>query len=369
MQVSALFPLPREIPTLIVHARCTRVNGAVTEPLSGVLLVEFVGLRWREVTLNQLKVFVLVVRLGSFRAAANALGVSEPAVAQAITALRQSLGDQLVNRVAGGLELTPAGQRIVGLASQMVNLAAEAEAAVRQAQGGPALLRVVSTATPGDAVVPALLQAFASRSGAVEASLGVTASDEMAALLLERLADIAIGPRLEGPSFPGVTSAPLLRYRLLIVAHASHHLVGATGPVQLKELAEQEWLVDPSGHDPHSDVGQLLDRLCVPAERISVFPTARAAWAAAAAGNGVAPAVEHLLAHFAQPALAVVPVAGMPMEMLWHVNMLPGDRRSAITTRLLRFLGTPDAMQAMFRADGRVPASRFKPPVYVTIWS
>ena len=31
-------------------------------------------------TLNQLKVFVLVVRLGSFRAAASALGVSEPAV-------------------------------------------------------------------------------------------------------------------------------------------------------------------------------------------------------------------------------------------------------------------------------------------------
>jgi hypothetical protein len=26
-------------------------------------------------------------------------------------------------------------------------------------------------------------------------------------------------------------------------------------------------------------------------------------------------------------------------------------------------------MQAMHRADGSVPVSRFRPPVYVTIWS
>jgi hypothetical protein len=32
-------------------------------------------------------------------------------------------------------------------------------------------------------------------------------------------------------------------------------------------------------------------------------------------------------------------------------------------------LSTPDAMQAMHRSDGGVPASRFRPPVYVTLWS
>ena len=53
------------------------------------------------VTLNQLKVFVLVVRLGSLRAAANALGISEPAVSQAIGALRESLGDPLIERAGG----------------------------------------------------------------------------------------------------------------------------------------------------------------------------------------------------------------------------------------------------------------------------
>ena len=65
------------------------------------------------VTLAQLKVFVLVSRLGSVRAAAAALGVSEPAVSQALAALRQHLDDPLIARSGTGMELTPAGRRVV----------------------------------------------------------------------------------------------------------------------------------------------------------------------------------------------------------------------------------------------------------------
>jgi LysR family transcriptional regulator, low CO2-responsive transcriptional regulator len=321
------------------------------------------------VTLNQLKVFVLVVRLGSFRAAANALGVSEPAVSQAITALRQSLGDQLLVRATNGLELTEAGQRIVGLASQMVNLSLEAEAAVRQAQGGPALLRVVATATPGDAVVPALLQAFTARTSQVEATLGVAACGELGALIVERLADVAIGPRLAGTAFPGVVSEPLLKYRLVLVAGERHRLTQSGTTIPTRVLADQDWLVDPSGTDPLSDVGQLLLRLGVPERRVSVFPDERAAWTAAAQGEGVAPAVEHLLGAQRPTGVTILRAEGLPLELLWHVNTLSGDRRTPMATRLHRFVGSPDGMQAMFRADGRVPASKFKPPVFVTIWS
>jgi len=53
------------------------------------------------VTLTQLNAFVLVARLGSVTSAANALGVSESAVSQALTALRQHLGDQRRQCLAG----------------------------------------------------------------------------------------------------------------------------------------------------------------------------------------------------------------------------------------------------------------------------
>ncbi|HEX9258317.1 MAG TPA: hypothetical protein VF855_02190, partial [Acidimicrobiales bacterium] len=67
--------------------------------------------------------------------------------------------------------------------------------------------------------------------------------------------------------------------------------------------------------------------------------------------------------------LAVLPVAGGALERMWHVSTLAADRRSTAASRLRRFLATPDALHVMHRADAGVPAARFKPPVYVTIWS
>ena len=319
-------------------------------------------------TLNQLKVFVLVVRLGSFRAAADALGVSEPAVSQALAALRQQLGDRLIERVGSSLVLTPAGQRIVGLASQMVDLAVAAEDVVRSTNGGPDLLRVVAAADIGDAVVPALLQSFAKRATSVEATLGISTTEEMRALLSEHLADVAIGQPLAGPAAPGVVSEPLLRYRLLFVAAAAHRLRNGHA-VTLRQLRDEEWLVDPTATDPESVLGELVASVGVPEHRVRVFPTQSAAWAAAAAGDGVAPAIEQLWLRDPHPEVAPLEVVGTPIERLWHVSMLQGDRRPPVAARLHRFLATPDATQAMFRADGGVPASRFRPPVYITLWS
>ena len=152
-------------------------------------------LRLVTVTLTQLEAFVLVARLGSVTAAARTLGVSEPAVSGALAALRQQLGDNLVERSPQGMTLTPGGQRLVPIASQMVALAAEAEDAIRQARGAPERLRVVATSTVAESVGPALLAAFSARAVAVDVSLGVASTEEMPAVLQERLADVALGPR------------------------------------------------------------------------------------------------------------------------------------------------------------------------------
>ena len=89
-----------------------------------------------------------------------------------------------------------------------------------------------------------------------------------------------------------------------------------------------------------------------------------------ACGLDVPPGVAHLVApEVVRGRLAVLPVEGTPVDLLWHVTTLGADRRSPMATRLRRFLDTPDAMQAIHRADGSVPVSRFRPPVYVTLWS
>src|SRR5439155_11057548 len=122
--------------------RMLRRGDARPEPPDGAVAREDEAM-----TLTQLEAFVLVARLGSVKSAAAVLGVTEPAVSSALAALRQHLGDPLVTRTAAGMELTPGGQRLVGIASQMVSLAADAEAAIRRAQGAPETLRIVATST------------------------------------------------------------------------------------------------------------------------------------------------------------------------------------------------------------------------------
>jgi LysR family transcriptional regulator, low CO2-responsive transcriptional regulator len=335
-----------------------RVNGWLRERLGSPC-----------VTLTQLEAFVLVARLGSVRAAAKVLGVSEPAVSGALAALRKHLGDPLLSRHDSGMSLTPGGQRLVAIASQMVNLAAEAESAIREVNGAPEPLRIAATATVAEFVAPPLVEAFTARATAIEPVVGVVGASEMPALLSERLADVCLGPRLTGAVAIGMESTPMMRYRLVVVASPQHRLATAT-TIPWRQLAHEDWLVDPAGTEHGSEVGELLSMLRVPDSRIRVFPSAAAAWAAAARGEGIAPAIAHLVSdEIDRGTLTRLDVQSTPVDLLWFASSLAPERRTPGVGALRRFLTTPEAMQAMQRSDGAVPASRFRPPVYVTIWS
>jgi DNA-binding transcriptional LysR family regulator len=193
----------------------------------------------------------------------------------------------------------------------------------------------------------------------------VASSTEMSALLVERMADVALGPRLAGDHAPGVESRPVMRCQVVVVAAPDGAV--AVAPDDARRV---RWLVDPSATDAASWSAGLLARYGVPEELVRVFPSQTAAWAAAADGEGVAPALLHLvMPEVQQGRLRVVDVPGLPAPTAWYVNALGPDRRTAATGSLMHFLATPRAMQLMHRPGRGVPPDRFRPPVYVTIWS
>lgn len=315
------------------------------------------------VTLTQLGAFVLVARLGSVRAAADVLGVSEPAVSKAIAALRMHLDDPLVVRDGNSMSLTPGGIRLLSIASQMVSLGAEAEAAVRAARGAPAQLRLLVNTTIAEFIAAPLVEAFHRRvSGKIETTSGVASTAEMRELLANRIADISIGPALTADADHHLVCEAVLRYRIVLVAAPSSRYVGPP--------SRWPWLVGPSGTEPDSDIGRLLASYRVPDSRIQVFGNETAAWTAASNGAGVAPASSTLVAPLMhRAALQVVRAEGTPVNAHWYVTTLRPDRRTEGAAYLRNFLSTPDAMQVMCSPGNGVPPSRFRPPVYVTIWS
>ena len=200
----------------------------------------------------------------------------------------------------------------------------------------------------------------------VEVTTGVAASGEQAVLIANRLADVAFGAEVAGQHELPIVSEPIFKSRLVVVGPGeSTTRSRPRGPVR-----QWRWLVDPSGPDPGSETARLLRRLGIADSNIGVFQSQTAAWAAAADGAGVAPAIEHLVSQqLRRGELSLVDMPGFPAEECWHVTLLERERRSTAVSALRRFLGTPEAMHLIRSPGAGVPPSRFKPPVYVTIWS
>src|SRR5262252_997450 len=74
--------------------------------------------------LTDIAIFVKVVELSSFTAAAEALEMSQPVVSKAVTRLEEKLGARLLNRTTRRLSLTEAGSELY---SRSVRALAEIE--------------------------------------------------------------------------------------------------------------------------------------------------------------------------------------------------------------------------------------------------
>jgi DNA-binding transcriptional LysR family regulator len=258
------------------------------------------------------------------------------------------------------MTLTPGGSRLLATASQIVVRGAEAHAAVRAAQGAPEQLRVVASPTFAEFVASPLTEAFRRRfAGPLEVSSGVAVTQEMGVLVGNRLADVAIGPKVpDDPDLP-VVSEPIFRYRLVLVTagwSAARHtpaVAVAGGPSGAIRTATPGSCWRRAG-SVRTDRG-----VPQPDRRVGAAPTARGRVGGGASGQ---PAT-------APGELSLVDVPGAPVNGCWHVTLLERQHRSTVASALRRFLTTPEAMQLMRAPTAGVPPSRFRPPVYVTIWS
>jgi LysR family transcriptional regulator, carnitine catabolism transcriptional activator len=122
--------------------------------------------------LRRLEVFLAVVDEGSFSGAADELGVSQPAVSQAIRVLEVELGVPLFHRVARGVRLTDAGDALslpARLALRDAQAARQAVEAVKGLVSGHLELACLPTLAV-DPLAP-LLGAFRARHPEVSITL------------------------------------------------------------------------------------------------------------------------------------------------------------------------------------------------------
>ncbi|WP_042424955.1 LysR family transcriptional regulator [Streptacidiphilus anmyonensis] len=348
-------------------------------------------------TLTQLRAFVAVARLGSVKAAALSLRVSEPAVSAAVASLRRELGDPLFVRAAGGIALTPGGRRLAAGAAEIVGLAEETRRQVREAGSETSYLRVAATEPIVEQIVPPLLEAFERRHPEVDASTLSVPAAVLPELLLDRRADVTIGPVAAGSAMRPVADEPaptpeerqpdpeqagaiehvaFLRFQLVVVA-APHYLGTGLGTVNgsrlrlpVGRLPREHWLLGPGELDPATPGGAFLARHGVGDASASIFPSTTAALNAVAAGYGLSLAMLHLVRdQLRHGVLAVVDVPGTPVDGMLRASALRGERRSPTASALCRFVTTPPALQSLLARTTGVPGGHYHPTVRVSLWS
>src|SRR5215207_9404549 len=115
-------------------------------------------------SIRQLECIVAVADHGSFRKAATALGISQPALSAQVQAIEGILGTQIFERDRRSVLVTPAGEDIVGRAREALKAVdAVGETARRRGEPlvGPLRLGVIPTVAPY--WLPALLPTVRTR--------------------------------------------------------------------------------------------------------------------------------------------------------------------------------------------------------------
>ncbi len=147
-------------------------------------------------TLEQLKTFLWVARLGGVRRASAQMHVSQPAVTARLHALEDALQVRLFERTHRGMALTREGDLLRGYAEQIVFVQEEIRARVGSPTGWEGLFRLGASETVAETWLPRFLEQMSHTYPRLDLDLTVDISVNLREALMARQLDLAF---LMGP--------------------------------------------------------------------------------------------------------------------------------------------------------------------------
>lgn len=204
--------------------------------------------------LDSLKLLVDVGALGSLGQAARAAGIAQPSASKRIAQLERRLGLPLIERTPRGSTLTAEGKMVAGWAAQVLGAADELMRAVQAVRHGEAAhLRVASSMTVAEYLVPRWLGELQNREPDVQVGLDVINSADVAARVLGGEVELGF---VEGPSVPdGLASRVVGTDRLVVVVAPGHAWARRRTALRGAELAATPLVV----REPGSGTRETLD--------------------------------------------------------------------------------------------------------------
>lgn len=209
--------------------------------------------------IEQLEYVAAVARLGSFRAAADACHISQPALSETVRNLERELEVRLLDRKQSGATVSESGRELLPhLMSALEAIDNLRRAANDQHRAG----RTVRLSTVSAATVPLLTPAIRSfHETHPETQVEVIGAQQVQIhrSLLEGGADLGLVDLLEGDDPPPDLETTELLAGRAVVCMQPDNLLAALPAVDIDALAAQPLVVMRSGHVMHRLLHRLLD--------------------------------------------------------------------------------------------------------------
>lgn len=237
---------------------------------------------------DQLEALCVSVEAGSLSGAARRLGVSQPTITRRLQGLESELGTSLLRAGAGGVVLTPAGERVVAFGQGVLAELAGLRESLGSEQGSlRGSIRIAASTIPGEHLVPRAVAGFLDLHPGVEAEVEVVDSDGVARRLLAGAADV--GFTGHESSHESLAHVPVAEDEV-VLAVADDHPLAAEGEVDPGALAGERLVQREQGSGTQQVFARALavEGLSLPPARATLrLGSTHAVLEAVRAGAGV----------------------------------------------------------------------------------
>lgn len=284
--------------------------------------------------LESLRIFRLVAQHASFTRAAEAAGLTRPAVSRHIRELEQHFGLPLMTRSTRQVSLTAAGEELVRQTNRVLAAVAELESAMARLRDGEQKSLVIGASTlPGEHLLPLALPAFRAAAPGVEVQVRVGNTDAVLAWLRAGAIDLAlVGKQVAEPQLTGT----VLAHDEIVLLRPPE--LSLPDPLPLAQLPEVPLILREPGSATRRTVLAALEAQGVTLGQLRVVAEMGSPEAVkAAVRSGVGCAFYSRLA-LRPGELPAVQVAGVslrrPITACWRSNTAPAPWRAALLAQL-----------------------------------
>ncbi len=287
-------------------------------------------------TLQQMRLFEAVARLGSVTKAAAEAHLTQPAVSIQIKRLEENAQISLFDQVGRKLYLTAAGRLMLESSRKILDEMSTLGDNIEAMRGEVAGTVRVSAVTTAQYFLPYLLGEFVRQHPRVQPLMTVTNRDTMVSRLQNYQDDLYIMGHV--PEGMDVVRVPFLEDKLVVVAHPDHPLTKQKN-VPLKALLDEHMLVREKGSGTRQAKERLLAEHGLKVTPFMELGSGVALKQGVMAGLGVAVLSQHSIhLELALGRIALIDMEAFPLHRPWYAVHQANRQPSLATRTFLDFL-------------------------------